>query len=76
MSKKFKFGESVYVVLAEDNGYRLVRGIVAGIRKYGTASDLYVYFVETAFYNGYFFSNDIYKSVEEFKEEAINHVVE
>lgn len=74
--KKFKFGESVYVVLSEDGDYRLIKGKIAGVREYKTASSSVIYAVTTPESVGYYLPSMLYRSVDEFKEEVINHVVE
>lgn len=76
-NKAFKFNAYVYVMHADVyGGYTLAKGRVVGIREFRTAYSRLLYTIETSCGCIEVLPCNIYESVEEFTEEAQQHVVE
>ena len=77
LNKAFKFNASVYVVQFGAFGdYSLVKGRVVGVREFSTAYSSLLYAIDTAEGLVEALPCNIYESVEEFIDEAKQHVVE
>ena len=77
LNKAFRFNSNVYVVLIDIYGnYSLVKGRVVGVREYQTAYSKLLYTIETAYGRVEALPCNIYESVQEFIDEAKQHVIE
>lgn len=77
LNKAFRFNSNVYVVLCGDFGdYSLAKGRVVGVREFRTAYSSLIYTIDTADGRIEALPCNIYESVQEFIDEAKQHVVE
>lgn len=77
LNKAFRFNSSVYVVrFGAFCDYSLVKGRVVGVREFRTAYSSLLYSIDTAEGLVEALPCNIYESVEEFIDEAKQHVVE
>lgn len=75
-NKRFKFGQSVYLPIAQFGNFELVKGVIDGVRRCPTAFDEFVYEVNTPRGMRLAFGIDLYESVEDFIKDVPNLVIE
>ncbi len=77
LNKAFRFNSNVYVVyFGAYCDYSLVKGRVVGVREFRTAYSSLLYTIDTAYGRVEALPCNIYESVQEFIDEAKQHVVE
>lgn len=77
LNKAFRFNSNVYVVrFGAYCDYSLVKGRVVGVREFRTAYSSLLYTIDTAEGRVESLPCNIYESVQEFIDEAKQHVVE
>lgn len=77
LNKAFRFNSYVFVVHFGAYGdYSLVKGRVVGVREFRTAYSSLLYTIDTAYGRVEALPCNIYESVQEFIDEAKQHVVE
>lgn len=75
-NKRFKFGQSVYLPIAQIGNFELVKGVIDGVRRCPTAFDEFIYEVNTPRGMCLAFGIDLYESVEDFIKDVPNLVIE
>lgn len=77
LNKAFRFNSNVYVVVSNIYGnYSIVKGRVVGVREFRTAYSSLLYTIDTPDGRVEVLPCNIYESVQEFIDEAKQHVVE